>query len=365
MITVSAIEVTYDVTNDPVSIDLELTVSADVYGQYMQVEITSNGSGILSFDSNLVKQGVEILPVPPSFDEKDPVFIEMQPPFDDGHYQLVIIGNMDHTSWEDLLRSVRFSLGTEYVPVTGETRTITFTVSLYLPDDSSYAIVGEGSKTIKIIGDEPPVYEPPVYEPPVEEPPVEVENSPTQVNPPSSNLTAKEIVEGLELAGVQDVQADYWAAGSILIMINAGLIQPDENGNINPNAPMKVHEAVSVFAKVLGIASKTDTTEQAAEKMVQAGLMSSNSSLDHNMSRLAVAKMIGLILGITPKIITDLESYPFTDYKGMSMEDAGLLAALYEFGIFKGYEDKTFRPDGILSIGEIAILIDRMLGSGN
>lgn len=40
-----------------------------------------------------------------------------------------------------------------------------------------------------------------------------------------------------------------------------------------------------------------------------------------------------------------------------------LLAALYDAGVFKGYEDGTFRPYNVLTRAQIAILVDRILGA--
>jgi len=42
--------------------------------------------------------------------------------------------------------------------------------------------------------------------------------------------------------------------------------------------------------------------------------------------------------------------------------DAAILKALFDLGIFKGFEDRTFKPDGILTVAQIALLIDRVLG---
>lgn len=44
------------------------------------------------------------------------------------------------------------------------------------------------------------------------------------------------------------------------------------------------------------------------------------------------------------------------------MEDAALVAALYDVGLFRGYPYRLFRPDQPLTRAELAAVIDRLLG---
>ncbi len=175
------------------------------------------------------------------------------------------------------------------------------------------------------------------------------------------NKPASQVAEELQKVGIQDVKADHWAAGSLTVIIQAGLIQPDANGNLNPDSSISSQEGVALFAKVLGIASKTDDAATAAVKAEQAGL-ASGFSADRPMTRLEVARLLATALGIQPKPTVTAADFPFADIQAVNPEDWGLLAAMYEVGIFKGYEDRTFRPDGVLTKAQIAILVDRILG---
>lgn len=176
------------------------------------------------------------------------------------------------------------------------------------------------------------------------------------------NKPVVQIQQELQQAGIQDVRPTDWYAGSITILVQSGLLTPTSSGQIQPNANLSFNEGVAVFAKVLGIASKTDTPEQATQKMNEAGLIQSAPTADRAMTRLEVARMLATALGIQPKQVTSA-SFPFTDFAGLSQEDMGLLAALYDLGIFRGYEDRTFRPNGLLTRAQIAILVDRILGA--
>lgn len=177
-----------------------------------------------------------------------------------------------------------------------------------------------------------------------------------------ANKPAAKVAEDLTKAGVKDIKADHYAAGPITVLIEAGLLAPDANGSIQPDAQLNAADGVAIFAKVLGIASKTDTAEQALAKAQEAGIARATLSGSTELRRSDVARLIATALGVTPKAIASAADYPFADYANTSAEDRGILAALYELGIFKGYEDKTFRPDSVLTRAEIAILVDRILG---
>lgn len=173
----------------------------------------------------------------------------------------------------------------------------------------------------------------------------------------------QQVTQELAQAGVKDVQPTAWYAGSMTVLVQSGLIQPDANGKVNPEAPLTAGEGVAVFAKVLNIASKTDSPEVALAKAQSAGLVGSSTTVTTDLSRLDVAKLLAKALGVTPKLVLAPTDFPFNDGTGMSAEDQGILAALHDMGIFKGYEDRTFRPTSILTKAEIAILVDRILGA--
>lgn len=174
---------------------------------------------------------------------------------------------------------------------------------------------------------------------------------------PSNQITAE-----IYQAGVTDLKADHWAAGSVTVLMQAGLMVPDGAGRVNPDGNVSAADGISAFAKVLGIASRLDTPAVAAEKAKQAGIVAPDTTIDREMTRVEVARLIATALGVQPKYVIQA-NYPFNDWAAVSADDAGILAALYDLGIFKGYEDRTFRPAQTLSRAELATLIDRVLGA--
>lgn len=179
-----------------------------------------------------------------------------------------------------------------------------------------------------------------------------------------TNKPVAKIMVELQQAGIQDVKPTDWYAGSVTVLVQAGLLKPNDQGQLEPEKEMTKSEGVAVFAKVLGIASKTDTDAQALAKAQEAGLVDERVEATSDMTRIEVARLLAKALGIEPKLVLGPADFPFTDFDEVdSMEDAGILKVLYEMGIFKGYEDKSFRPSGILTKAQIAILIDRILGA--
>lgn len=173
------------------------------------------------------------------------------------------------------------------------------------------------------------------------------------------NSSQQEITTGLTTYGVKDVKADDWYAGSTVTLLQAGLIQPSTTGELNANAPMQADAALSIFAKALGLASKTDDEATAAAKAKQAGF-SGATSADGTLSRLQFAKMLATVLGVKPATSNILA---FKDTLGLSAEDNAILLALKEAGYVKGYEDGTFRANESLTLAQVAVLVDRILSA--
>lgn len=178
--------------------------------------------------------------------------------------------------------------------------------------------------------------------------------------PKGETRPTTEVQQILTTSGVQDVTPDHWAAGSISVLLEAGLMAPDANGNVNPDSTMDFNTGTAVFAKVLGLASPTDTPEVAAQKAVDAGLIAAKEG---PMTRLDVAVLIAKALGIEAKPGVLSDSVGFADASAIPAEYWGIIAALKEAGIFKGFPDGTFQPTGELTAAQVAALVDRVLGA--
>lgn len=173
------------------------------------------------------------------------------------------------------------------------------------------------------------------------------------------NTSAAEVKADLATYGVKDVAAEDWAAGSAVVLLQAGLVAPDANGQLNLNTTVSYATTASIFAKVLGVASKTDDEATAAAKLTNAGVAGAPDK-DGNVSRLQFAKMIAAALDVKPAAANTLA---FKDTLGISSADNALLLGLKEAGIFVGFDDGTFRADEPLTMAQVAVLMDRILSA--
>lgn len=180
------------------------------------------------------------------------------------------------------------------------------------------------------------------------------------------NKPVQQIQQELQQAGVRDVKPTDWFAGSVTVLVQSGLLKPAPGGDFKPEAKVGGGEGVAVFAKVLGIAAKDDTVDEAMTKMKEAGLVDIHASIERDMSRVEFARLLGRALGVEVRPVTNPADYPFNDFDAASPEDRGVMKALYDLGIFKGYlvdGVRTFRPGNILTRAELALLVDRILGA--
>jgi hypothetical protein len=167
----------------------------------------------------------------------------------------------------------------------------------------------------------------------------------------------KQVREDLDKAGVKDVEVNNYHAGSIAVMVQAGILLTDASGLIIPTATVSSQEGPALFAKALGLASKTDSTAVAAQKATAAGLAPTDPRPNHAMTRMEVARLIATALGTVPKG----GPAPFSDLNGLNSDDVLTLTALKQAYIFVGFPDGSFQPDSLLTVGQIAVLLDRVL----
>ena len=170
--------------------------------------------------------------------------------------------------------------------------------------------------------------------------------------------------EALQNHGIVDVAPQHWATAAIIHLYDAGILQGDGNGNFRPEAATRFSEGVAVIARVLGIATKGDSLDATIAKAQSAGLVTpgQGANAGRDMTRLEMAQLIAKALKIQPKAGATLAGLPFTDSASIPADQAGILAALYELGIFKGFPDGTFQASGTLTRSQIAVLVERILG---
>ena len=189
------------------------------------------------------------------------------------------------------------------------------------------------------------------------------------------DLTITEVEVVLTDAGVQDVEPDSYAAGSIAVMLDAGLMAPDEEGNFDPEGQLSNNTAYAIFARIAGLADSTVSDEEAAAIAIENGLLpdDSDSDLAEPITRMEMARLIFGSLGYS--VTSDFLQYmnaqfggndAFADIGSLSESDRAILNYLYSQGLALGYLNngiRTYQPNDYLSRQEMAIFADRLLGN--
>jgi hypothetical protein len=180
----------------------------------------------------------------------------------------------------------------------------------------------------------------------------------THGNGKGENTPTAQVAAGLQSSGVTDVKPTDWYAGSTVVLLQAGLIQPSASGELHAEAPVDHDTTLAIFSKALGLASKTDDAATAAAKAEAAGFAPAASS-DGTVSRMELARMLAKVLGVAPKP----GAKAFADSDSLSADDNALLAGLKDAGYVIGFEDGTFRGDSPMTLAQVAVIIDRILSA--
>ena len=177
--------------------------------------------------------------------------------------------------------------------------------------------------------------------------------------------TAQEMDAILRNAGVKDVKPMDWYAQGTASLLEAGLIAPDSNGNINPLSTATAGDAVSLITKALGIANKTDTPSIVLQKAKDAGLIEAGVATSTEMKRIDAAKLLAKAFNMSYISVYNKRLFPFEDFYAFTPDERGMVRALNERGLFLGYAigggKYEFRPNNIITKGELYTLIARLI----
>lgn len=186
---------------------------------------------------------------------------------------------------------------------------------------------------------------------------------------PGHNLDKNQVTDGLIQTGILDVDSAHPYAGSVVAVVQAGLMKPYGDGNFRPELPAQADDTVAAFAVVLGTATSTDSVKDAVQKAIAAGYIREDEVAHESISRITVAKLLFAALGFD---LDDSVEFPFReDHLVTDGQSRAILAVLHQRGIFigdgngsaDGTVKPTFRPFDGLSRMELAILLDRVLGA--
>lgn len=208
---------------------------------------------------------------------------------------------------------------------------------------------------------------------------------PTKVDPATNTLTGT--IRHLTLFTVvvrkpavfSDISS-HWARGPLQNLVKRGILSGYGDGTLRPDNQVTRNE----IARILGVADgrgrsatkfSDDTSIPAwargfAGAMKDAGLMQGyedgSFGGDRPMTRFEMAVLAARFLGLQARATSFTGTLPFSDAAGVPEWARGSVGVLNELGVFKGYEDNTFRGSATLTRAEVAALLDRLLAqAGN
>ncbi len=166
-----------------------------------------------------------------------------------------------------------------------------------------------------------------------------------------------------------DVNPGCWFYNEVSEMVAAGYIDGYEDGTFRPDQTVTVAEAVTMAARMSGVATGAADGHWAGLQMDHAyrsGWISEDDvprgSYDTPVTRQLACKVIAAVLGLGYPAGTVL---PFTDTDSIGADYLGSVLALYANGLLEGYEDGSLRPTVTLTRAQAATLLYRANHAGD
>lgn len=169
---------------------------------------------------------------------------------------------------------------------------------------------------------------------------------------------------GVPAMAAEETKRDYeghWSESSIDRWTDAGLVKGDQNGNVNADQALTRAEFATLLVRLLGLKDDPNVTlpgdtssdawyTEAMRACVAAGILTGdqNGNLNPNapISRAEVIVMFGRAVGVKPDVEPDFSK--FTDGDDVSDWAAGYLSAMADMGVISGVPGE----DGTLSLND-------------
>lgn len=173
-----------------------------------------------------------------------------------------------------------------------------------------------------------------------------------------------DVVNGIE---------NHWSKGSFERWMNYEIVQGNEDGHLMPDKEMTKAEYITVLNRFMGLENQSEASlsdvrtgvwyEADVRKALAAGYLSGSKK----GSKLLVDPEKPLTRKEAVQLFTaalDLESTiggtsKFTDTKKLTAQEQEAISIMNKLGAVNGYPDGTFRPDAIVTRGELVSLLDK------
>ncbi len=180
----------------------------------------------------------------------------------------------------------------------------------------------------------------------------------------ADTVTSAMYEEKLQEINIVDVNPNNEeAANAIIIAVKAGLMKNDAGENFKPQNTLSIQSTAAIIIKIIGQDTGLKTEAELVAKAQSLNILDTKIATDNKekTSRLDMALMMARAMNIKPLTSAEMKNSPIKDLNKIPAEYQGIVAALYQKGLFKGFDDGTFRYDQQLTKEQMAILISRML----
>lgn len=166
---------------------------------------------------------------------------------------------------------------------------------------------------------------------------------------------------------------NHWSKGSFERWMNYEIVKGNEEGNLMPDKEMTKAEYITVLNRFMGLQNQSKASlgdvrtgvwyEPEVRKALAAGYL----SVTKKGSKLLIDPEKPLTRKEAVQLFTaalNLESSiggasKFTDTKNLTAEEQEAINILNRLGAVKGYPDGTFRPNAVVTRGELVSLLDK------
>ena|GEM_PF-2950348 len=159
----------------------------------------------------------------------------------------------------------------------------------------------------------------------------------------------------------------HWAKEHIQILSALNIVKGYPDGSFQPENSVSVAEFLKMIVTANGIVLESGSDYWAStyiEEAKRLELIDENSFDDYSrpITRLEMTKIISTLIpgDITDQMIEKYSKY-ISDFDSIPAKDQKAVLNVFLIGIIRGYEDSSFRPDGIMTRAEGAVAIVRLL----
>ena len=176
-----------------------------------------------------------------------------------------------------------------------------------------------------------------------------------------TNAMYQEKLKEVNIVDVKPVNGE--SVNAIVVAVQAGLMKNEAGEKFAPQAKLTVQSAAAIIIKIIGQDQGLKTDADLAKKAESLKIVDTKvaAKVTETTSRLDMAIMMARAMDIKPLTAAEIKNISLKDLNKIPAEYQGVIAALYQKGLFKGFGDGTFRPDQELTKEQMAILISRML----